>query len=204
MKNHQRFRTFLAEFTRLVDLHGKEESVLLEQGSRLLAQLVGHDDWLPDESARADAKHYQQYLLHCDALERFSVVSFVWSAGQRTPVHDHCVWGMVGVLRGAETCRRFVRAAPGEPLNVSDSYRLEVGMVDVLSPRAGDIHEVSNALADRPSISIHVYGANIGATHRHVYEPETGIERPFVSGYANALIPNFWDRSEAVRSTLGK
>ena len=46
-------------------------------------------------------------LLHCDPMERFSVVSFVWAPGQKTPVHDHTVWGMVGVMRGVEFCEEF-------------------------------------------------------------------------------------------------
>jgi 3-mercaptopropionate dioxygenase len=202
MKNIDRLRQFLGEFTRLVEAHGRDERQMLERGGRLLSQLVSADDWLPEEAARPHPKYYQQHLLHCDALERFSVVSFVWGPGQRTPVHDHCTWGMVGMLRGAETCRRFTRAVPDEPLTVSDSYRLEPGSVDLLLPREGDIHEVSNAFADRVSISIHVYGGNIGAISRHVYEPETGIEKPFVSGYSNVLLPNLWDRSEAVRAAL--
>jgi hypothetical protein len=85
---------------------------------------------------------------------------------------------------------------------VGDSHRLDQGHIDLLSPREGDIHEVSNALPDRPSISIHVYGANIGGVRRHVYEPETGVEKPFVSGYSSAQIPNFWDRSDEVRAHL--
>jgi predicted metal-dependent enzyme (double-stranded beta helix superfamily) len=206
MKNHQRFRTFVADFTRLFDTGAgtaiPDEDLLLDRGSVLLARLIGTDDWLPEEAARAHPKYYQQYLLHCDALERFSVVSFVWGPGQRTPVHDHCTWGMVGVLRGAEHSRRYARAGAGEPLIVGDSQRLEQGHIDLLSPREGDIHEVSNALPDRPSISIHVYGANIGSVRRHVYEPETGVEKPFVSGYSSAQIPNFWDRSEEVRAAL--
>jgi predicted metal-dependent enzyme (double-stranded beta helix superfamily) len=109
---------------------------------------------------------------------------------------------MVGVLRGAEHSRRYARAGVGEPLIAGDSHRLEQGHIDLLSPREGDIHEVSNALPDRPSISIHVYGANIGSVRRHVYEPETGAERPFVSGYSSTQIPNFWDRSEEVRARL--
>ncbi len=208
MKNPQRFRTFVADFTRLFEAGpgapAPSEDWLLERGSRLLARLIGSDDWLPEEAARPHAKYYQQYLLHCDPLERFSVVSFVWGPGQRTPVHDHCTWGMVGVLRGAEQTRRFARAGKGEPLIAGDSYRLEAGQVDLLSPREGDIHEVSNALADRPSISIHVYGANIGGMSRHVYEPETGIEKPFVSGYSSTHLPNFWDRSEEVRAALAR
>lgn len=206
MKNYQRFRTFVADFTRLVEAGAgsaiPDETMLLERGAGLLARLIATDDWLPEETARAHPKYYQQYLLHCDALERFSVVSFVWGPGQRTPVHDHCTWGMVGVLRGVEQTRRHALAGEGEPLIAGDIYRLEAGQVDLLSPHDGDIHEVANALPDRPSVSIHVYGANIGAVSRHVYEPETGVRKPFVSGYSNTQLPNFWDRSEAVRASL--
>jgi predicted metal-dependent enzyme (double-stranded beta helix superfamily) len=64
----------------------------------------------------------------------------------------------------------------------------------------GDIHTVANALADRPSVSIHVYGANIGAVRRHVFDAETGAAKDFVSGYSAATVPNLWDRSAAVRA----
>jgi 3-mercaptopropionate dioxygenase len=66
------------------------------------------------------------------------------------------------------------------------------------------VHEVANALPDRPSISIHVYGANIGAVARHVYDPATGATKPFVSGYSIPMMPNFWDRSAEVRAGLPK
>jgi predicted metal-dependent enzyme (double-stranded beta helix superfamily) len=72
------------------------------------------------------------------------------------------------------------------PMTATRSHRLAVGEVDLVSPRIGDIHRVSNALAGEVSVSIHVYGANIGAVARHVYDPATGECRAFVSGYANA------------------
>ena len=72
---------------------------------------------------------------------------------------------------------------------------LEQGDVDVVSPTLGDIHKVSNAHEDRTSISIHVYGANIGAVDRHVYDPDTGAQKSFISGYSNAAVPNLWDLS---------
>jgi predicted metal-dependent enzyme (double-stranded beta helix superfamily) len=76
------------------------------------------------------------------------------------------------------------------------------GEVSAVSPLIGDIHQVENALRDRPSISIHVYGGNIGAIARHVFVPETGEAKPFVSGYSNTLLPNLWDRSAAIRARL--
>ncbi len=73
--------------------------------------------------------------------------------------------------------------------------RLEPGSVEAVSPTVGDIHQVSNAFADRPSISIHVYGANIGAVRRAVFSAE-GEEKPFISGYSNSRLPNIWDLSK--------
>ena len=199
MTNGQRFRDFVASFTRLVEANGQDEAKILAAGGELLRGLVSHDDWLPEDCAKPHPQYYQQYLLHCDPLERFSVVSFVWGPGQKTPVHDHTVWGMVGVMRGAELCRRF---KPGAPMAASEQQRLEPGSVDLLSPAEGDIHEVSNAFNDRVSISIHAYGANIGAVKRHVFDAASGAAKPFVSGYSSAMLPNFWDRSAEVRATL--
>lgn len=202
MKNTARFRHFVAEFTRLAEKNSDDEKTMLDTGSRLLGELIAHDDWLPDECAQPHPQFYQQYLLYCDPLERFSVVSFVWGPGQKTPVHDHMVWGMVGMMRGAESCRRFELTTAGKPMAASETERLLPGQVDRVSPTVGDIHEVANAHDDQVSISIHVYGANIGAVKRHVFDPATGIDKPFVSGYSSPLMPNFWDRSAEVRAGI--
>jgi 3-mercaptopropionate dioxygenase len=66
-----------------------------------------------------------------------------------------------------------------------------------VSPTLGDVHAIANAYDDRVSISIHVYGANIGAVRRAVFDPETGEEKPFISGYANASLPNLWNLDRA-------
>jgi len=190
-----RLADFVGAVGELID-QTTDEKLILTQGRRLLAELVAQDDWLPDAYARPDPARYQQYLLHCDSRERFSVVSFVWGPGQATPVHDHTVWGLVGVLRGAELSQRYARR--GEALAaVGPVHRLERGRVEAVSPTVGDIHQVTNAFDDRVSISIHVYGANIGAVERATYDV-AGRPRRFVSGYANTALPNLWDRSKAI------
>jgi 3-mercaptopropionate dioxygenase len=201
--NPARFRDFIARFSALVDLHGADEERILAEGGSLLAELVSHDDWLPSECARASAESYRQYLLYCDPRERFSVVSFVWGPGQRTPVHDHTVWGLVGMMRGEEFCEEYAPPVAGEPMRKTGEHRVRPGDIDKVSPTVGDIHVVSNALSDRPSISIHAYGANIGAVARHVFDPRTGKASAFVSGYHNLQLPNFWDRSAEVRARVG-
>jgi predicted metal-dependent enzyme (double-stranded beta helix superfamily) len=46
---------------------------------------------------------------------------------------------------------------------------------------------VTNALSDQPSVSIHVYGADIGAVERSSFSV-TGEARRFVSGYSDVLL----------------
>lgn len=192
----ERFRDFLRGLGALLE-EKPEEPRILREGGRLLQRLVSHDDWLPESMSRADAHRYQQYLLHADGQQRFSVVSFVWGPGQHTPVHDHRVWGLVGMLRGLEYSQGYRRDVQGRLHRQGQRIALEPGQVVAVSPRIGDIHEVSNAYADRVSISIHVYGANIGAVRRAVYLPD-GEEKPFISGYSNSALPNIWDLSKEV------
>ena len=129
------------------------------------------------------------------------MVSFVWGPGQATPVHDHTVWGLIGMLRGAEYSQGYRLDAQGIAQPHGMALRLEAGSVEAVSPRIGDLHRVHNAHADRASISIHVYGANIGAVRRHTYPPGDA-RKPFVSGYSNAWLPNLWDRSAELRDAF--
>ncbi|MGF6559092.1 cysteine dioxygenase [Erwinia aphidicola] len=192
MSNPQRLRTFLAGLASLLDEKPHQQEILLH-GSALLKELVRVDDWLPDEFAQPDPARYQQYLLYADAQQRFSVVSFVWGPGQTTPVHDHRVWGLIGMLRGAEVSQGYRLTESGLQPD-GQAVRLEPGTVEAVSPQVGDIHRVSNAWGDRTSVSIHVYGGNIGGVRRAVYLDD-GSEKPFISGYNNTHLPNIWDLS---------
>ncbi|KWR91606.1 cysteine dioxygenase [Cupriavidus sp. IDO] len=192
-------REFITALSALLD-QKPDEPRILEEGGALLARLVARDDWLPDAYAQPHPEYYQQVLLHCDSAERFSIVSFVWGPGQRTPIHDHTVWGLIGMLRGAEYSQPFALDAAGRPVPQGEGVRLEPGQVEAVSPTVGDVHRVHNAYDDRVSVSIHVYGANIGAVRRSVYA-EDGTRKAFISGYSNQTLPNPWDRSrEPVQS----
>lgn len=180
----ERLQGFVTQVEGALADGGKPEPVLLAEVERGMRALVAVDDWLDEAFARPHPQHYQQYLLHLDARERFSIVSFVWGPGQATPVHDHLVWGVIGVLRGAEICEDYEADAQGRVRARGAPERLEAGAVGCVSPAIGDVHRVRNAYDDRVSVSIHVYGADIGKVKRHVYGPEG--RKTFVSGYANA------------------
>jgi predicted metal-dependent enzyme (double-stranded beta helix superfamily) len=186
----QKLLTFVQDITRLLETSPSEATVLVE-GKKLVATLVSSDEWLPEAFAQPHPEHYQQYLLYADPQDRLSIVSFVWGPGQKTPVHDHLTWGIVGGLRGEERETVFQKQDDGS-YKATGSGVLKVGEVTAVSPTIGDIHEVSNNLSDRPSISIHVYGKNIGRVNRHVFDPASGAPKSFVSGYANNVVPNLW------------
>jgi predicted metal-dependent enzyme (double-stranded beta helix superfamily) len=183
--------TFVKELNRLIDQNSSEE-IIFTKGKKLLKDLIAVDDWLPVEFTKPHPQYYQQYLLYADPLDRFSIVSFVWGPGQKTPVHNHTVWGMVGQLRGEEKGTPYYRQPKGG-FKAGDPSICSPGHVDTVSPKTHDIHVVENNLPDQTSISIHVYGGNIGRIQRSVFDPVTGAEKSFVSGYANTLVPNLWN-----------
>lgn len=186
-------RDFVCGMTALADAGG-DEALFLKEAPSLLRKLVLSDHWLPPEYT-APTDTYRQLLLHCDPQQRFSVVCFVWGPGQQTPVHNHTVWGLVGVHQGAEISTEMVPDPHGGPMRPGRVDRLKRGDVVVLSSNSYDTHRVENAAKGRTSISIHVYGANIGAVTRAMFNAETSQPEYFVSGYDNKAVPNLWDLS---------
>ena len=174
-----RFLNFVDAMTRVLDESAGDEARILHFGSPVVQALVAHDDWLPERLACPLPGCYGQYLLYRDPAVRFTAVAFVWDGGARTPIHDHTVWGIVGLLRGAEVAERF-RFENGALRSLGEAT-LSPGEIDRVSPRIGDIHQVRNAFADRTSISIHVYGGDLCTIERHEYDRATGRSRTIVS-----------------------
>jgi predicted metal-dependent enzyme (double-stranded beta helix superfamily) len=178
---------FVSELDRLLD--SGQADYLYRAAAALKRLLLTDGSWLPAAYRRPHPLHYQQYLLYRDPLGRFSIVSFVWGPGQRSPIHDHQVWGLVGTLEGAELSQAY-----GAPQNPADppvvqgaERRMLPGDVEVMSPSLGDIHRVCNASDSEVAVSIHVYGADIGTVSRWLYPPERPVasRKPFFSGYNN-------------------
>jgi len=177
MVNRARFDRFVEAMSLLVAGADGNEDAILGEGRGLLAGLVAHDDWLDDSCCLPERERYRQHVLHADPAGSFCILSLVWDRGQSTPVHDHAVWGIVGVLRGEEIVTPY-RLAGGKP-QAGAPVRQRRGDVEVLSGRSADIHQVSNA-ADGVSISIHVYGGTVGAVRRYKFDPLSGAPQMFL------------------------
>jgi 3-mercaptopropionate dioxygenase len=190
MSDIARLRAFVTDTAKIVQTETSEAAILAQLAPKL-GTLIARDDWLPEAYAATFGARYRQYLLYADPLDRFSVVSFVWGPNEGTPIHDHGVWGLIGVLRGEEVSIGYERRADGS-LQAKAPERLGPGQIALLSPERGDIHAIANGLSDACSISIHVYGANIGRVRRSVYDADTGTAHDFISGYSNDTVPNLW------------
>jgi predicted metal-dependent enzyme (double-stranded beta helix superfamily) len=148
------FASFVRDAERSID----DPHVIAERLQRLLAV----DGWLAPEHQRGSREGYRQHLLHVSPSRRLSVVALVWLPGQRTPIHDHVSWCVVGVYRGVEreTHFRLVERDGRRRLMPVGAVEARAGHVEALVPPAANIHAVE-AAGDAKTISIHVYGADI-------------------------------------------
>jgi len=135
-----------------------------------LAGLLEQDGWLAPEHQMPGIDSYRQHLLHVSSCRRLSVVALVWRPGQRTPIHDHVSWCVVGVYRGVEQETRYqlVERAGREYLHAVETIDAHPGHVEALIPPAENIHLVE-AGGRGLTISIHVYGADIERLGSSVY-----------------------------------
>jgi predicted metal-dependent enzyme (double-stranded beta helix superfamily) len=139
-----------------------------------LTPALARPDLLDAEHQRGRTECYTQHVLYVDPASRFSIVSLVWLPGQRTVIHDHVSWCVVGVYEGAEaeSLYRLVDDGRSPAYLVRSGHNVNrKGETSFFAP-PGDIHKVCNA-SDDTVISIHVYGADVsvlGSSVRRRYD----------------------------------
>jgi len=132
------------------------------------------------------------YLVYRPSERSYSIISMVWGAGQRFPIHDHLSWGLIGVYSNAIREVRYRQLDDGsregyaeiEETGVKDFSEgeiLEEGLV-FDETRRDDIHRILNP-NEKPSVSIHILASDLGMKKRHQYDPVAKTVRNFVSGY---------------------
>jgi 3-mercaptopropionate dioxygenase len=152
----------LAAFARDAEAAIDDPDAIAERLRELLAQ----DGWLAPEHRLPGADTYRQHLLHVSDCRGLSVVALVWRPGQRTPIHDHVSWCVVGVYQGIEHETHY--RLTGDTLVATETIEAHPGDVEALIPPAENIHAVA-AGGTGLTISIHVYGADIERLGSSVY-----------------------------------
>jgi hypothetical protein len=96
------------------------------------------------------------------------ILNSVLVPGLATPPHDHATWAVVGVYGGREDNTFYRRSTTG--LEETARKELRAGSSIFLDP--GVIHAVANPL-ELPTLAIHVYGADLLAARRSMWNPHT-------------------------------
>ena len=128
---------------------------------------------LPERFRQVKPDSYARRLLYRDPELGFTALIMTWGPGQRTALHDHSgIWCVEGVVEGQMKVTRFeLTDETGEGV-----YRFaERGAVSASAGTAGALippfehHVLANALPDRASLTLHVYGGEMDRCH--IFEP---------------------------------
>ena len=179
-------RHFISEVT--ATIHGAASpTAALDAIRPRFSELLADPDWLPPPYLDAVPDSGMgggigQWLLYRAADGSLSLFSLVVPSGSQTPIHDHLAWGLVGLYRGSQDEEIYTRTAGG--LELAQRRALAPGDFYPLIPPTDDIHRVRTTSAET-SVSIHLLTNDTGCVWRHAYEPGSGEQRPFRSGYVN-------------------
>jgi len=151
------------------------------------AGLLADPQWLPARYQEAAAESGMgggigQWLLYRAGDGSLSLFSLVVPPEAQTPVHDHLAWGLVGLYRGTQEEEVYAKR---NTLELVERRTLRPGDFYALIPPRDDIHRVRTT-SPVSSVSIHLLTNDTGCVWRHAYDPESGEEKPFRSGYVNA------------------
>lgn len=151
-------------------------------------KLVADTSWLNEHYLRPTREGDDTtHMLAKAPDDSWTVVSVVFPPGFSTPIHDHVIWGFVGVASGEEHESRYRRhddrSIPGfAKLEYAGDARNLPGDVAHIIPPEDEIHMIHNPLPTE-SVSIHVYGGDLDATWRHKFDPATDSVQDYISTF---------------------
>ena len=155
---------------------GDVERVVVDVKNRLKELCTCGELRLPGAFRRADGDRYARRLIHRDEALGYTVVAMTWGPGQATDLHDHAgIWCVECVVEGALDVTQYDLLERDDDrfrFRRQETVRAGVGDAGCLIPPY-EYHVLANALPDRSTITLHVYGGEMD--HCNTYQPrETG------------------------------
>ena len=175
---------FIHDMSALVDEQPDQER-LFDIGSRHLERLVVNPEAVPEKwRVPAAGRNHGTYLLHYGD-NGLLITTVVWGPGDHIGPHDHCTWGMIGVMDNGITETRFTRhddrSKEGYAVLEKDREALvRPGEVSLLVPDVDEIHQMDNH-SDAPTVEIHVYGDDLRGLRRSRYNLDRREVREFMT-----------------------
>ena len=168
-----------------------------------LTEVFARDWAMPDArymQLQPDAP-YGSYLLYLSPAEDLCIVLDVFMAGQAAVTHNHCCWGVFTCLEGVERERLYEAPADLSAPPVETGSRLRpTGVVTLAAPEVNAFHQVECAEGSPRSVSLHLYGADIGRIRRQKWDAGAASYADFRGGYSNPVLdlPVYLAASEIV------
>ncbi len=146
-----------------------------------LHSALASPDLLSESQRLSSPTGFQPNVLHVAPDGAFSIVAIVWLPDQRTPIHDHLAWCVVGVYEGEEYETRYRLAdEEQEPALAEMLSRVNRPGETCCMVPPDDIHQVENR-AGETTISIHIYGTDYtkkGSSILRTYDLPVRVAEP--------------------------
>ncbi|MDM5281900.1 cysteine dioxygenase family protein [Peribacillus frigoritolerans] len=190
MTHNPSIQTFEESIRKVLNV-AKSEKEIVNQIQPYFQSLLQNEGLLPESYKQPKPNKYSQFLLYKPQDEAFSIVAFVWGPGQTAPIHDHLVWGLVGIYEGTIEETRYRKISNDESevgfnLEVVETVIAKTKDISFVYPPNADIHSVRNPFNDI-AITIHIYGTDIGKQKRNRYASETYAMKPIVTSHENEV-----------------
>ena len=152
---------------------GEVHTVTSHVKTALCDLIRAHTLEIPDRFCRPHPDRYARRLLHRNEDLGYTAVVMTWGPGQQTNLHDHHgMWCVEGVIAGEMSVTRYDLIE-----NVEGRYRFTlveevlagIGSSGALIPPY-EYHVLGNALPDRNSVTLHIYGGEMDRCS--IFEPE--------------------------------
>jgi predicted metal-dependent enzyme (double-stranded beta helix superfamily) len=149
------------------------DAAVLLDGTKQITRRIKHDltdlirsgeFQLPQRFLAPRDECYARRLLHRDRDLRYTVVVMTWGIGQETPLHDHAgMWCVEAVAAGEMNVIQFdLIEDAGDLCRFERTSRVAAGLGasgSLIPPF--EYHVLGNALDDRASATVHVYGGEM-------------------------------------------
>jgi predicted metal-dependent enzyme (double-stranded beta helix superfamily) len=106
--------------------------------------------------------------------DQMVVLNVALRPGFLTIPHDHRIWAVIGIYEGQENNTFYRRAGPG----LEQANQRDVAAGEAMLLGADVIHAIENPLTV-PTLGLHVYGGDLLAATRSMWNPHTGEETPY-------------------------
>ncbi len=104
-----------------------------------------------------------------------TVANMSTAPGSTSPIHNHCMWGVIAVYDGQEDSLIYQRGDDG--LTLQTTRQLRSG--DLFAMPVEMIHAIHNPLAGY-NAALHVYGGDlVERPGRSLWNPHTDVEEPY-------------------------